>query len=109
LLQQRRELSLDLDHLAGLGELGLKPLVLLAQPGDLLVAGIGRLAPGRLGQRLQRTTVTLLAPLGDQRGVQALTAQQRPLGGLVQPLVLLQDPRLVAGRIPPRATSTLGA
>jgi hypothetical protein len=28
--------------------------------------------------------------------------------GLVQPLVLGQDPRLVAGRVPPRATSTLG-
>jgi hypothetical protein len=82
LLQQRRELSLDLDHPAGLVELGCKPLVLLAQPGDLQVAGIGRLAPRRGGQRLQRTTVALLAPLGDQRRVQALAPQQRTLAVL---------------------------
>jgi hypothetical protein len=31
------------------------------------------------GSRLQRTVVTLLAPLRDQRRVQVLAAQQRPL------------------------------
>jgi hypothetical protein len=40
----------------------------------------------------KRTAVTLLAPLGDQRGVEPLAAQQRALRGLVQPLVLGQDP-----------------
>jgi hypothetical protein len=78
------------------------------QPGDLLVAGIGRLPAGRLGQRLQRTSVALLAPLGDQRGAQALPAQQRALAGLVEALVLLEDLRLVLRRISARATSTLG-
>src|SRR6266511_1326063 len=100
--------SLDLDHLAGLAELCLQALVLLAQPGDLLLAGVSRLASRRLGQRLQRPAVTLLAPLGDQGGVQALTPQQRTLALLVQPLVLLQDLRLVLRRVPPWPASTPG-
>jgi hypothetical protein len=52
------------------------------QPGDLLVAGIGRLPAGRLGQRLQRTSVALLAPLRKQRGVQASRRSSAPLPAL---------------------------
>jgi hypothetical protein len=39
LLQQRREVSLDLDHRAGLAKLAGQTLVLLAEPIDLAVAG----------------------------------------------------------------------
>src|SRR6266700_7160828 len=52
-----------------------------------------------LAQRLQRATVTLLAPLRDQRGVQAFAAQQRALAGLVEPLVLGKDAQLVGGGV----------
>ena len=107
-LQQRRELSLHLDHLAGAVQLGGQTLVLAAQPGHLAVTGIGRLASGRLGQRLQRAAVALLAPLRDQRRVQALAAQQRALARLVQALVLVEDLRLVLRRVPPRAAGPLG-
>src|SRR6266508_3284641 len=102
LLQQRRELSLDLDDLAGLTELGGQALVLPPQPGVLPLHRVGRRASLRRGQRRQRPPVALLAPFGDPRGVQALPAQQRALAGLVQPLVLGQDLGLVASRVGPR-------
>src|SRR6266705_1248019 len=108
LLQQRREFSLVLDHLAGLAELTGQALVLLAQPVDLPVAGIGGLASGRLGQRLERAAVALPAPLRQQRRVQALAPEQRALAGLVEALVLLEDLRLVLRRVPARATGALG-
>ena len=77
-----------------------------AQPGVLALRGDRPAGAPPLGQRLQRTPVALLAPLGDQRGVQALAPQQRALGGLVQPLVLRQDLGLVPGRVrPARARS----
>src|SRR6266516_2051483 len=105
LLQQRRELSLDLDDLAGLVELAGQALVLPAQPGVVAFHRIGRRAALWLGQRLERAPVTLLAPLAEQRRVQALTAQQRALAGLVQALILGQDLGLVARRVGPRPRS----
>ena len=50
LLQQRRELSLDLDDLVGLVQLTGQPLVLFAQGQDFSVPGIGRGAARRLSQ-----------------------------------------------------------
>src|SRR5262249_50324259 len=101
LTQQRRELSLHLDHLAGLVQLGLQTLVLLTQPGVLPLHRVRRRPTRRLREGRQRGLVTLLTPRPDQRRVQALPAPQRPLTGLVQPVVLLQDPRLVRrGRRP---------
>jgi hypothetical protein len=52
-----------------------------------------------LAERGQCALVTLLAPLRDQRGVQALAAQQRALAGLVELLVLGKDAQLVGGRV----------
>ena len=46
----------------------------------------------------QRRMTVLKHSVRDQRRVQALAPQQRTLAGLVQPLVLLQDPRLIPGR-----------
>jgi hypothetical protein len=50
----------------------------------------------------------LLAALRGQRRVQALPPEQRALAGLVEALVLIEDPRLVPGRVPARAAGTLG-
>src|SRR5919204_2352999 len=108
LLQQRRELSLDLDHLAGLIQLAGQALVLPAQPGVLPLHRINRRPARGRTQRLERASVTLLAPLGDQRGVQPLATQQRALAGLVQPLVLGQDLGLVASRVTAGPLGPLG-
>src|SRR5690606_8494208 len=102
LVQQRRELSLDLDHLLRLAQLGGQALVLAAQPGDLAIAGIGGLAARRLGERFERAAVALLAPLRDQRRVQALPAQQRALASLAQALLPLADPPPALPRVPAR-------
>jgi len=72
------------------------------------LTGIRRLATGRLRQRLQRTAVTLFAPLRDQRRVQALASQQRALRDLVETLALIEDLRLVLRRVAPRAAGALG-
>ena len=74
LLQQHREFSLDLDHLAGLVELPAQAFVLLAQGSQLTVFRIGRCPPRGLGQGLTCTGVTDAAPLGDMGGVEALTS-----------------------------------
>ena len=47
-----------------------------AQLGDLRVAPVGRLAPARLAELLQRAVLALLAPVRQMRRVQPLTAQQ---------------------------------
>jgi hypothetical protein len=90
------KLSLHLDHLAGLVQLGPQTLHVLAEPGVLALHRIGRRSPRRLGQRSPRALVPLDPPRRDQRRVQALAAQQGTLAGLVQRLVLIQDPRLYA-------------
>jgi hypothetical protein len=56
----------------------------------------------------QRPFVALLTPLADQRGVQALAAQQRALAGLVQLLILPKDPQLVGRRVAPGRPWPLG-
>jgi len=94
-LQQRREFSLDLDDLAGRVEIAREPALLLLEPGDLLVAWIGRLAAGVAAERLFGAVISLAAPLGDERAVEALTAQQRALLRFRQRLVLGENPRLV--------------
>jgi transposase len=55
--------------------------------------------PRRCCNACNAPLVTLLAPLGDQRGVQALAPEQRALAGLAELLVLGQDPQLVGGRV----------
>jgi len=55
---------------------------------------------GKCGRRA-RTAVSLPPPLGDQGAVQTLPAQQHALAGLVQGLVLLQDPQLVRQAVVP--------
>jgi hypothetical protein len=81
---------LDLQHLGLLGKLLAQPGVLGLQPGQLPLQRIGRRAatPRGLAQRGQRALVALLAPFGEQRGVQALAAQQGALPLLVELLVL---------------------
>src|SRR5579884_3103990 len=91
---------MDLDHLAGLAELGLEVLGPALQPGDLLVTGISRLATGAATQGLFGALVTLASPLGEQRRVEALSAQEGTLLGLGQVLVLGEDPGLVGGGEP---------
>ena len=63
---------------------------------DLRIAPVGRLAPARLAELLQRAVLALLAPVRQMRRVQALAAQQ--LADLTRPgarVGLGQDPRLV--------------
>src|SRR5215218_4313445 len=60
---------------------------------------VDRWAATALLQGRQRALVALLAPLRDQRGVQALAPEQGALASLVELLVLLQDPQLVGSRV----------
>jgi hypothetical protein len=48
---------------------------------------LGRRAAAPLLERLERALVALLAPLGEQRGVLGLAAQQCALALLVEPLI----------------------
>jgi hypothetical protein len=52
------------------------------QAGDLPGPGIGRLAPGGAAQGFFGTLIPLTAPFGEEGGVQALPAQQRPFSAL---------------------------
>src|SRR6266536_2455299 len=99
--KQRGAFPLGLQHPGLAGQLVPQPGVVGPQPRDLPLARVDRWAATTraLAQRLERATVTLLAPLTDQRRVQALAAQQRALAGLVQPLVLSQHAQLVGGRV----------
>jgi hypothetical protein len=54
-----------------------------------------RLAAGVAAERLFGAVISLAAPLGDERAVEALTAQQRALLRFRQRLVLGENPRLV--------------
>src|SRR3954469_7868140 len=102
LLQERRDVSLDLDDRLGLLELGLRPLGTPAQLRDLAVTTVGRLATSRTVQLLQRAGLALLAPVRQVGRVQPLTAQQ--LANLARPgarVRLLEDRQLVARAEPP--------
>jgi hypothetical protein len=83
-------------------QLALGALSAATQLCDLPVTAIGPLAAPRSSQLLQRTGVTLLAPIRQVRRVQALTAQQ--CADLTRPrarLCLPQDPQLVLRAKPP--------
>src|SRR5450631_4322130 len=71
-----RDVSLDLDHLPRLRQLGLRTLGPLGHLGDLRVAPIARLTPAWPAKLLQRAVAALLAPVRQVRGVQPLAAQQ---------------------------------
>src|SRR3954471_24583319 len=94
--------SLDLDDLLGLPKLGLRTLGASPQLRDLAIAAIGRLAPARLGELLQRPVLAQLTPRRQMRRVQPLPPQQ--LADLPRPrarLGLLEDLQLVLSREPP--------
>src|SRR5690606_29398285 len=95
LVQQRGELSLHVDALPRRAQLLPQTVVLPTEPGVLTLPRIGRGPACRLGQRMAHPLVPLLTPRRDQAGVQTLPAQQRALTGLVQPVVLLQNPGLI--------------
>src|SRR3954451_4378025 len=102
LLQERRDVSLDLDDLLGLLELGLRALGTPAQLGNLAVAAVARLAPPRTAQLFQRAVLALRAPVRQVRRVQALAAQQ--LADRARPCArvrLLEDLQLVLRGEPP--------
>lgn len=79
------------DVLARPGGARLHRLDRLAQPGGLTLGRIGRGPPGRADPRLHRPLVPLRAPRADQRGVQAIAAQQSALALPVAPLALLAE------------------
>src|ERR1019366_7451569 len=101
LAQQRIDVSLRLDHLARLREIGRGALRTPTQHPVLGLQRMRRLPPPRPPERLQRTSVPLLAPLTQDRRIQPLPAQQRPdLARLRTYLSLTQHPQLVLGREP---------
>src|SRR5439155_16349408 len=77
LLQERRDVSLDLDHQARLRQLRLAALQTPLQLGQLALPPVERLAPTRTTQRLQRTRVPQPPPLRQMLAVQALPPQKR--------------------------------
>jgi len=64
------------------------------QRGDLLIALVGRRAPARLAQLLQRAVLALLAPVGQVRRVQPLATNQ--LTNLARPRARVRLARIFA-------------
>src|SRR5262249_51451146 len=91
-------------------QVSLQACVLTTQLRDLLGACIARRSTRRSAQRLQRTLVALLAPLGDQRRVQALASEESASTIAIPPFVFGQNPQLVLRAIGPtrRALGHLG-
>ena len=101
LTQQCGELSLHLDHLVSLVQLGPQAPVLLTQV-DLLPLHRVRRRPARpRGLGRPSRPGPLLTPRRDQRRVQTFATQQGTLAGLVRRVVLRQGPRLVRRGIRP--------
>ncbi len=87
LLQERRNFSLRLDQLRRRRQLVFEPAHPSTQPGVLRRDRVGLAARPPARHRLQGTPFTLLAPLRDQRRVQALATHDLPnlaarLGGV---------------------------
>jgi hypothetical protein len=73
----------------------------LSQSCQFALPGVDLRATALLRQRRDCSAIPLLAPLADERRVQALAPQQRALAGFIQPVVLGENPQLVGRAEPP--------